>query len=978
MKRSRKSLNIDQQPNDLAPLRNADLKLRFPIVGIGASAGGLEALEQFFTHIPANSGMAFVVIQHLDPTQTGIMGELIQRMTAMNVLTVTDRLMVQPNYVYVIPSNKSMSILNGALHLFDPVETRGLRLPVDFFFRSLANDLEELSIGIILSGMGSDGSLGIKAIKEKAGRVLVQDPETAKFASMPRYALEAVLPDVVAPADELPQKLLALLKVPAVQTSISDLDRDFSSLEKIVILLRNQTGNDFSQYKKTTLYRRIERRMSIHQISKINLYVHYLQQNPTEVEILFRELLIGVTGFFRDPAVWEYIKNKVIPEWIVRYPSGHTIRAWIPGCSTGEEAFSFAMIFREAMQISESKKNLILQIFATDLDNDAIDRARKGVYPDNIIADVSPERLERFFVKSQNRYRVNADIREMVVFATHNVIKDPPFTKLDFLSCRNLLIYMNSALQKKVLALFHYSLNQEGTLLLGNAETTSSHPDLFLIIDSKLRIYKSAGLSKTDELFHFPDSFSQPKRNLMKNQMPSKPNDNIQSLTDQILLQQFLPASVLVTTQGDILYITGDTSKYLALAAGKVNLNLFAMARDGLRDLLPSAFRKAAQGYEKIVLSNVPVGTSEGVHLANITIRQIEEPEPLKDKILVIFAEAPPGKKSPLQKSGKASNRTLHEACDQEIKSLREELQSLREEMQTSQEELKSTNEELQSTNEELQSTNEELTTSKEEMQSLNEELHIVNAEMQNKIDDSARESSDMQNLLNSTEIATLFLDRELRVRRFTIPSTDIFKLIPSDIGRLFTDQVTDLDYPDMYEDAKSVLHSLVTSEKIVTAKNGRWFRVRIMPYRTFDDKIDGLVITFIDISKFKWMEYSLMENSRILHSFIDSIPSVIIGVSSIGNIIEFNPQAEKLFERKKKEVLGHNYFDLFIPESSRIFVKGQMDSLLAGQLPNRFENSVKSASGKEFRIDWSAHKLLDENGLQVGIIALGANIKRP
>ena len=950
----------------------------FPIVGIGASAGGLEAMELFFGNMPANSGMAFVVIQHLDPNHKGIMPELLQRITKMKVITVTDRLKIKPNSVYVIPPNKSMSILNGALHLFEPIETRGLRLPVDFFFRSLADDRHEQSIGIILSGMGSDGSMGLKAIKEKVGLVLVQEPATAKFDSMPISAIEAVTVDIVAPANELPAKLLSITKINYRKSKTPELEKDISSLEKIIILLRTQTGNDFSQYKKNTLYRRIERRMSIHQINKIASYVRYLQENPNEIEILFKELLIGVTNFFRDANVWEYFRDKVLPNMFAELQHGQILRAWVPGCSTGEEAYSLAIIFKEAIEKSKLNKNFTLQIFATDLDSGAIEQARKGIYIANIVNNVSPNRLSRFFVKTDNQYRVNAEIREMVVFAPQNVIKDPPFTKLDILSCRNMLIYMNTELQKQLLSLFHYSLNNKGIMVLGSAETSGDQKELFNTLDSKLRMYQKTGELKREELINFPTAFAQTKMRDTENLTLTKVPDNIQSITDNLLLQQFSPASVLVNAIGDILYLTGNTGKYLTPAAGKASFNLFTMAREGLRNELPAAFRKAMQNYDKQVLHNVKIGTNGGTLLVDITIQQIENPQAIKGKLLLIFSDVPiETQKIGRQKQVKSGNTHVNIEFEQEIQRLTENLQTTNEEMQTSQEELKSTNEELQSSNEELQSTNEELTTSKEEMQSLNEELHTVNVELQSKIDDSVRVSNDMNNLLNSSEIATLFLDRELKIRQFTVHATKIFKLITSDIGRRFTDLATNLNYPELLTDVSEVLRTLVFSEKTISTNDGTYYTIRIMPYRTFEDKIEGLVITFIDVTLAKQLEIALSETQQILRSFIHKVPGVVIGLSSSGIIIEFNPEAEKVFERQRVEVIDRNYYDLFIPEVLREKVESDMEQILSVGLPNQFKNLVKSASGKQLEIEWTAHKLFDEKGILSGIITIGENITK-
>jgi two-component system CheB/CheR fusion protein len=854
-------------PDSTATEQKISASGSFPVVGIGASAGGLEALEQFFGHTPKDSGMAFVVIQHLDPNHVGIMPELLQRITPMKVYQASDRLKIKQNCVYVIPPNKSLSLLNGALHLFDPVESRGLRLPIDFFFRSLAADQQQKSIGIILSGMGSDGSLGLKAIKEKNGIVLVQDPASAKFDGMPRSATESVIADIIAPVEELPAKLIAYLKfIPAVKTELENESKNKSNLEKIIILLREKSGHDFSLYKKTTLFRRIERRKGVHQIDKINNYVRFLQENPQEVEILFKELLIGVTSFFRDTAVWEKLKVSILPELIKELPDGHIMRAWVTGCSTGEEAYSLAIVFKEAMEKIKKHKNLTLQIFATDLDRDAIEKARRGVFSSNITADVSPERLSRFFTVEGESFRMNTAIREMVVFAPQNVIKDPPFTKLDILTCRNMLIYMESELQKKLIALFNYSLNPGGIMLLGTSETLGINNEGFKELDIKLKIYKRTATVIPADLVDFPSSFYH-NRAITAEKKTLPKVENIQALTDQILLEHFIPASVLVNSAGDIIYITGRTGKYLEPVAGKANWNIHVMAREGLRHELPGAFRKARQSYEPYIIRNVKIGINGGTQFTDVTVQCLEKPDALKGMIMLVFTDVPSVTDGDLvnQDKVKLSSAGTQKELELELQRSYEDLQSTREEMQTSQEELKSTNEELQSTNEELQSTNEELTTSKEEMQSLNEELQTVNIELQSKVSDFLRANDDMKNLLNSTEIATLFLDKELNIRRFTDQVSQIIKLRNTDIGRPFTDLVTDLQYPEIEDHARQVIKTLTSVETAITTRNGRWFNVRIMPYRTLDDHIDGLVITFNDITNAKKLEIELQKANEAL-----------------------------------------------------------------------------------------------------------------
>ncbi len=938
---------------------------QFPIVGIGASAGGLEALELFFGNMPKDTGMAFVVIQHLDPNHVGIMPELLQRITPMKVLQATDRIKVKPNGVYVIPPNKSMSLFNGSLHLFDPVESRGLRLPIDFFFRSLAADKEEKSIGIVLSGMGSDGSMGLKAIKEKNGIVLVQSLESAKFDGMPLSATEAVIADIVAPAEELPAKLVAFLKfIPSVIIDTEIDSKSKSNLDKIIILLREQSGHDFSFYKKNTLFRRIERRKGIHQLDKLQHYLLYLQDNPKEVEILFKELLIGVTSFFRDPAVWDMLRDQVLPAMFSELPNGYVLRAWVTACSTGEEAYSLAIVFQEVLEKVKIRKNLTLQIFATDLDPDAIEIARKGYFPKNITADVAPERLSRFFNVSGEGFTVSTIIREMVVFAPQNVIKDPPFTKLDLLTCRNLLIYLEPELQKKLMALFNYSLNQGGIMLLGNAETLGNYTDGFEVVDLRLKFFKRTLTPISRDLFDFPSSFSRSRRVAPQNEPdPLKSTENMQAIIEQLMIQRFAPASALVNSKGDIIFITGRTGKYLEPAAGKTNLSIYAMAREGLSEALPSAFRKAMKNFDPVIIRNLKVGTNGGSQLVDISVQRIESPDAISGMVIVVFSDVPEMDKHDLSDPLTGNRRLTGKQKDLEVKLQRsyEDLQSLREEMQTSQEELKSTNEELQSTNEELQSTNEELTTSKEEMQSLNEELQTVNVELQSKVGDFIQSNNDMKNLLNSTEVATLFLDKELNVRRFTEAVTNIIKLRNSDIGRLFTDLVSDLIYPEIERHAEKVLRTLSTIETAITSNDGRWFNVRIMPYRTLDDHIDGLVITFTDITFAKKVETELKESEyRFRMLYQNSLDAHIICNFSDGpdhGFTDCNQAAiDMLGMASKEQLLATNHLKLspeFQPDGRLSAEKSEaliQECITKGSI--RFEWVYCKINGEEFPVD--------------------------
>lgn len=817
---------------------------------------------QFLAQVPAQSGLAFVVVQHLDPTHVGIMPELLQRATAMKVMQVKDRTSVRPDCVYVIPPNKDLSILHGVLHLLEPAAPRGLRLPIDFFFRALAEDQRERGVGIILSGMGSDGTAGVRAIKEHAGVVLVQEPASAKFNGMPRSAIDAGLADIVAAAAELPARLLQYLRHTPLLAGTKGLEESGaeSQLEKVILLLRAHTGHDFTLYKRSTLYRRIERRMGLHQISKIGNYVRYLRENPAEAQLLFKELLIGVTSFFRDPLAWEQLRDEALPPLLASGTAGHALRAWVPGCSTGEEAYTLAIVFKEALEALKPKGKYSLQIFATDLDRDAVDKARQGFYPATIAADLSPERLRRFFIEEERGYRVAKEIREMIIFAPQNLIMDPPFTKLDLLSCRNLLIYFTPELQKKLFPLFHFSLKPGGVLFLGSAESTGGFSDLFAPFRGKSRLFRNQGLGHRTKEVEFPSAFVAPPFGAAKT-IPVLPpaSDNLQSFAEQWLLQHQAPAAVLTNDQGDILFISGRTGRYLEPAAGKANWNIFVMARESLRYELTAAFQKARLQPAPVFSHRLKVGANGATHYVDIRVQFLAEPGPLRGTAMIVFAEVPapaPVGKGRLAAVAPTSERLREQA--QELQQAREEVQGVRETMQTAQEELKSMNEELQSANEELQSTNEELTTSKEEMQSLNEELQTVNAELQVKVDDLNAASNDMKNLLNSTEIATLFLDNRLCVRRYTERMTRIIKLIPGDLGRPVTDLASDVLDPGLAGDAREVLRTLVAIERLVITGAGRSLVMRVMPYRTMDDRINGVVITFIDVTAAKELEARL------------------------------------------------------------------------------------------------------------------------
>ena len=844
------------------------------IIGIGASAGGLVALEEFFKHVPLESGAAFLVVQHLDPTQKAMLAELLQRVTQMPVREAENGKTIEPNCVYVIPPNTELSLSNGQLHLDKPFEPRGLRMPINVLFSSLARAQGDRAVAVVLSGMGSDGTLGLQAVKALGGLMVVQQPDTAQFDSMPASAIASGCVDIIAPPAALPGLIFKYISrfapassthSPGGATAALPTGHKVNSLDDIFRLLQDRTRHDFSNYKPNTLNRRIERRMAIHAIETPALYAQFLRNNPQETDLLFKELLIGVTSFFRDPLVWQQLVDVTIPELLARRKPGDALRAWVVGCSTGEEAYSLAVAFAEVTERLSRYHQCSLQIFASDLSPDAIATARRGQYPLSISESVSPERLDQFFTAHDGYYRIAKRIRDSVLFAQHDVILDPPFTRLDLLSCRNLMIYFDATLQRRLLPLFHYSLRPGGVVLLGSSETMGRFNHLFTTLESKLRLY----LRQDNVPGSNPDFLlkSLPSLTQIKKEPPMPPTlslesqliDSLQAAADRVLLQVYAPAAVVVNSEGDIVYISGRTGKYLEPAAGKANWNFHAMVREGLRAPLVAALKLAATQLDAVQMPHLETHHSDAAQIVNVTVQAIREPAALAGMLMIVFRDVAV---IPAGRNRRKSDMALQTSHATEVQQCRDEIQTLREETRASKEELQSANEELQSTNEELQSANEELTTSKEEMQSMNEELQTINAEMHTKLDDLAMAQSDLKNLLNSTDIAMLFLDKKLNVRRYTERASKIISLRESDIGRPLSDLTTSLQYPTLQDDANDTVRTLVISEKQILTSDARWFSVRIMPYRRIDNVIDGAVITFVDITATKTLESQLRRDS--------------------------------------------------------------------------------------------------------------------
>jgi two-component system CheB/CheR fusion protein len=841
---------------------NGKGKESFPVVGIGASAGGLEALGKFFQNMPPDPHVAFIVISHLDPSHVSMMPSLLQKHSSLKVVEVEDGMKIAPNHVYVIPPDRDMGIIKGTLHLMKTEVTPGPRAPVNYFFRHLAADRREKAVGIILSGMGSDGTLGIKVIKGELGMVMVQDPASAKYTGMPNSAIATGLADYVLPPEKMPDQLVEYVKrsVVGVRKALPPEEISSQALQKVHMLLRSATGHDFSSYKASTIIRRIQRRMNVHQIEDMSTYVAYLQRNHEEAKTLFRELLIGVTNFFRDWEAFEVLKAKALPGLLENKPHNQSLRAWVPGCSTGEEAYSLAIILREAMD--ELNREVNIQLFATDIDHEAIEKARMGTYPGDIATNVTPERLNKFFEREDDSYRITRRIREMLVFAVQSVIKDPPLTKLDLICCRNLLIYLNAELQKRLLPLFHYSLNPDGILFLGSSETAGGAMDLFLPINNKWKIYKrNSGQSSLEKVLEFPLTPSLSLPEARTGQVKKTGTRDLPQLLEGYLLEHHTPRVVIADQRGDIAYIHGRTGKFLEPAPGtaKVN-NILEMARGDLRLLLPSLIRSAYKEKKEIVRKDVAVRQNGDFINVSIRVKPMNEPG-FKNFLMVLFEESPPpasGKKEEKRGSDHVKSGRDFGALEKELLYTRESLRTTIEELETANEELRSANEEYQSTNEELQSANEELNSSKEELQSLNEELETLNSELQDKNLELTRNYHDMKNVLDNTEIPIVFLDSRLRIKRFTSHINKVINLRESDVGRPVTDLVTHLTYDGLFKDVKEVLDTLNPKEVETQTEDGERYLLKIRPYRTPDNVIDGAVLIFLNMQKLKSVQEEL------------------------------------------------------------------------------------------------------------------------
>jgi two-component system CheB/CheR fusion protein len=938
--------------------------------------------------MPPNTeaGIAIVVVQHLSPDHKSILVELVKRYTRMRVFEAENGMHVQPHCAYIIPPNRNMSLTDSTLSLTEPTEPRGLRLPIDFFFRSLAAAHHDRAICVVLSGTGSDGALGVRAIKGEGGMVMVQTPETAEHDGMPRSAISTGLVDYVLPPAEMPKQLIAYVRhaferVPEAATS----PRDGDFVRRLCALLRTHTGHDFSQYKETTLVRRLERRMAVHLIAQPEEYLRYARENPIEVDALFCDLLIGVTNFFRDPEAFKVLEEKAIPSILADRSPRQPLRVWVCGCSTGEEAYSIAILLQE--QIEAAKRPLKVQIFATDIDHNAIEQARAGVYPASIVTDVTPERLTRFFSHEGDGagYRIQKAIRDVVVFSEQDVVKDPPFSKLDLVSCRNLLIYLNGDLQKRLIPLFHYALRPGGVLFLGPSETVGDHAAMFGTVDRKWKVYTrspdEAG-ARHAVLTHVMPLLSEPHREVGPGaaSRTEASRSDLRQLTQQTLLAHYAHAAVLVNERGDIQHIVGRTGKFLEPSAGDAAMNMLSMARDGLRRELTVALHKAVAQKQPAKYEGLSIKSNGSCTTANLIVRPVLNPSGgAPDLYLAILEETSEreAKRAENEKMGARdphSKRRITE-LEQELRAKEEYLQTTLEEMETTNEELKSTNEEMQSVNEELQSTNEELETSKEELQSVNEELSTVNTELQDKVADLSRVNNDMNNLLAGTGVGTVFVDHQLRISRYTPAATQVINLIPTDVGRPVEHVVANLiGYDRLVQDIRTVLSTLAPIEAEVQIKSGAWYLMRIRPYRTIENVIEGAVITLVDISERKKTEMALRESEARFHAFVSQAYAGVAETNLDGRFTYVNDKFADMLGYTRQELLEKDMRSISHPEDIER-EKAQLEALVAEGRDFEIEKRYLRKDGTEAWVLNRVNAVRDAAGTPQSLVAIAFDI---
>jgi two-component system CheB/CheR fusion protein len=932
----------------------------FPIVGIGASAGGLEAFTQLLRHLPTDTGMAFVLIQHLDPNQKSLLSEILSRATAMSVVETQDGMVVEPNCVYVIPPNAKMTITQGRLSLAPRDKARGTAMPVDTFFLSLAEDQGNKAIAIVLSGGDGDGSRGLAAIKEAGGITFAQCEDSAQFSSMPNTAVATGQVDFVLPPQDMAEELATLSRHPYVAhpTQTEILSTGETALQTIFALLRTATGIDFTLYKHTTLKRRILRRMVLYRLESLEDYVTYLRDHPAEVQALYDDVLINVTSFFRDPLVFETLKSIVFPT-IADKLSDVPIRLWVAGCSTGEEAYSIAICLLEFLDQQPLKPPI--QIYATDISDWAIEKARLGFYKQSLVSDVSSERLQRFFVPVEGGYQISKSVRELCVFAKQNLCSDPPFSRLDLISCRNVLIYLSTTLQKKILPSFHYGLKPTGFLILGTSETTGEATDLFTLIDKKHKIYARklvpARLSLDLITSSYSSDIAEPTTSVGD---VTRTELNLQQEADRIVLARYVPSGVVINQELEILHFRGQTGLYLGFASGRASLNLLKMAKDGLKLDLRTAIHQAKQQDAPVRKEGLQIREREQMRQVSVEVIPLQARGLEERYFLVLFEEAFPLAqtvsvdqaqaqdenvlallgallKSSLRKLAYKTRGTLAPLADQqetarlrqELATTQEYLRSIIEEQEATNQDLRAANEEILSSNEELQSSNEELETAKEEIQATNEELNVINDELQRRNFELTQISSDLQNLISSTNIPILMLSSDLRIRRFTPLAQTILHLIPTDVGRPFRDINSTLNVPDLEAQILEVINTLTPKAQEIQDQAGHWYDLRIRPYRTIDNRIDGAMVMLVDINTLKHSMEQLQSARNYAQAIVETVREPLIVLNNQLCVLTANQSFYQMFRTTIVETEQRSLFELGNGQWNVLSLRARLESIL-------------------------------------------------
>ena len=964
----------------LRPLELSNQSGSYPIVGVGASAGGFEAFRELLKALPSDSGLALVLVQHLDPGHESLLAKLLSNATAMPVREVEEGMAVEPNHVYVIPPNKTMGIRNGTLHLIARGEPAAKHLPVDYFLASLAEDRGNRAVGVILSGTASDGTLGLKAIKAEGGITFAQDSQSAKYDGMPRSAIAAGCVDLVLPPEAIARELSRIGRhpylrmqppAPAAEPAVEGDD----DLRKLFLVVQKATGANFTHYKYSTIKRRIARRMLLHKLESLHQYLQFLRENPAEPAALCEDILIHVTGFFREPDAFQALAREIFPKVFDNKAPGESIRVWVPGCSTGEETYSVAMVLLESL--GDRVGSLPIQMFGTDISEVAIEKARAGVYSESSLAEVSPERLRRFFVKVDGGFQIAKSLREMCVFARQDLAQDPPFSRLDLISCRNVLIYMGPVLHKKVIGTFHYALKPTGFLMLGRSESMSGFTDLFTVVDREHKIW-SKRPTEPNRRFGLSSAGGYDKAiGAATMKAETQPRFDVQKEADRFVLSQYAPAGLIVNENLQILHFRGDSSPYLSPSPGEASLGLLRMVRPEFAVELRSAIHQAKK--QEIAVRKEDIRVERDGHPWDVGLEVVPLKGDLGERFfLVLFHETPAREPaSPQASVGEPGKRQLLDDARlrMELQTTKANLQSIIQEQEAVNEELKSVNEEALSSNEELQSTNEELETAKEELQSTNEELVIVNEQLQNRNSELGQLNDDLTNLLSSVNIPILMLSGDWRIRRFTPQAEKLLNLLPGDVGRPVGHVRPNIEIPDMTSLVAEVVDTISVREREVQDREGRWYSLRVRPYRTMDNKIDGAVMIFIDIDAARRVHLELQREQGFTAAVLESAAALVMVTDLEGRIVRFNLACQRLSGYSFEEVKGKPAWDVLAPPEEIEAVKQIYKELSERPSVREHESHLVDRNGQRHLISWSSTAVAEVRDTARHIVRVGVDV---